>query len=330
VEGFSHPPNHSFSDAAGALLVVSAKPDLRTMIVRMVPQQLVFEADCLETAKSLLPLVPNGADCVLVHTATAAEAADIMRELRICVPPPIPPMIALLDGGGEEAQLRALEAGAADAILMPASQKIIAAKMRAFAVRQRRERELTLRLARALENATVDPLTGLFNRRQFERRLREESAYARRHRQPFALVMIDLDHFKAVNDTFGHEEGDRVLAHLAQILKGALREDDTAFRYGGEEFILLLRACNAKAARLVTERVRAELAKQPLTLGGGEPRVLTFSAGVAAAEESNEFMTAEIVARADAAMYRAKRGGRDRVEVEEALEAAAAASRTTP
>ena len=90
------------------------------------------------------------------------------------------------------------------------------------------QRELKNKLQFALENAAHDALTGLFNRRYFERRLREESAHARRHKRPFAIVMLDLDHFKLVNDTYGHEDGDRVLRHVAEVARRQLREDDVA------------------------------------------------------------------------------------------------------
>jgi len=317
-------PRDSFTEATGVLLVVSPRAEVRAMVMRLVPPQIpVFEADTVEAARALVPILPNGADCVIIDAKSPEVVAEIVRDLRVALPQPAPPMVALLEASfGEEGLVRALDGGAADAVLLPVGQPLLAAKVRVLSHRARRERELTWRLERALENATVDPLTGLFNRRQFERRLREEAAHARRHRRAFSLVMLDLDHFKAINDTYGHEDGDRVLSHVAGILKSTLREDDTAFRYGGEEFILLLRACNAKAARLVTERARVELHQRPVALGG-VLKALSFSAGVAAAEEHNEFMTAEIVARADAAMYRAKRGGRNRVEIEEALEAAA-------
>jgi two-component system cell cycle response regulator len=311
------------------LLVVSPRAELRAMVVRLVPPQIpVFEADGVEQARALLPVLPNGADCVILDAKSPESAVDVLKELRVALPPPAPPMLVLLDASTpEEGQARVIDAGAADAIAGPVGPGLLAAKIRGLSQRARRERELTWRLERALENATVDPLTGLFNRRQFERRLREESAHARRHRKAFALVVLDLDHFKSINDTYGHEVGDHVLSHVASILKATLREDDTAFRYGGEEFVLLLRSCNARAAKLVTDRVRAELAQRPLSLDGGAARPITFSAGVAAAEDGNEFVTAEIVARADAAMYRAKRGGRNRVEIEEGLDGVASVAR---
>ena len=129
--------------------------------------------------------------------------------------------------------------------------------------------------------------------------------------------MLDLDHFKLVNDTYGHEDGDRVLRHVAEVAQAQLREDDVPCRYGGEEFVLLLRGTTGMAARVVANRLRQNLAAKPIGLGPkGEPRHVTFSAGVASADERNAYNADSVMGRADAALYRAKRAGRNRVETE--------------
>jgi diguanylate cyclase (GGDEF)-like protein len=213
--------------------------------------------------------------------------------------------------------LKMIEQGAMDHLTKPLSGTLLCAKVRAICERSRTQRELKNKLQFALENAAHDGLTGLFNRRYFDRRLREETAHAKRHKRPFSLVLLDLDHFKLVNDTYGHEDGDRVLRHIAEVAQAQLREDDVACRYGGEEFILLLRGTTGMAARVVANRLRANLAARPISLGpADELRHITFSAGVAAADERNSYNTDDIVSRADAALYRAKRAGRNRVETE--------------
>src|SRR5204863_8294782 len=113
--------------------------------------------------------------------------------------------------------LKLLEAGVMDYLVKPLNATLLCAKLRLICDRSRGQRELKNKLRFALENAAHDPLTGLFNRRYFERRLREESAHAKRHKRPFAIVMLDLDHFKLVNDTYGHEDGDMVLRHVAEV-----------------------------------------------------------------------------------------------------------------
>ena len=179
------------------------------------------------------------------------------------------------------------------------------------------QRELKNKLRFALEYSAHDALTGLYNRRYFERRLREESAHAKRHKRPFSLIMVDLDHFKLVNDTYGHEDGDRVLCHVAELLGGSMRGDDMACAVGGEEFVILLRVTPGPAARVVANRLRAAVSSKAIALGPkDELRHITLSGGVAAADERNHYNVENIVDRADKALYRAKRGGRNRVEME--------------
>jgi len=212
--------------------------------------------------------------------------------------------------------VRGVELGAVDHLAKPFSGPVLVAKLRAVCERARAERALRTKLRFAEEHATIDALTGLYNRRHFDSCLRAETKHAQRHRRALSLVLFDIDHFKAINDTFGHAEGDRVLRHVADITRTVLRTEDMAFRYGGEEFVLLLRACSAESAAGVSERLRAELRMAPIALGdAGEPRLVTFSGGISAVEESNAFDDTSLVERADAALYRAKRAGRDRVEL---------------
>src|SRR5262249_39822293 len=127
-------------------------------------------------------------------------------------------------------------------------------------------------------------------------------------------MIADIDHFKLVNDTYGHEDGDRVLRHVAEVIRASLREDDVACRYGGEEFVMLLRTTTGPVARVVGNRLRVAVAGKSIGVGPkDELRHVTFSAGIAAADDRNAFNAEDIVGRADAALYRAKRAGRNRV-----------------
>jgi two-component system cell cycle response regulator len=229
----------------------------------------------------------------------------------------IPVMVILGRSPNEADMLKLLEAGVIDHIVRPLNPTLLCAKVKVVCERSRMQRELRHKLRFALEYSTHDALTGLYNRRYFERRLREETAHARRHKRPFALIVVDLDHFKLINDTYGHEDGDRVLCHVAELLSGSLREDDIACRYGGEEFVILLRATPGPAARVVANRLRASVSAKAITLGPkDELRHVTLSGGVAAADERNNYNVDSIIDRADKALYRAKRGGRNRVEME--------------
>ena len=159
------------------------------------------------------------------------------------------------------------------------------------------------------ENALTDELTKLPNRRALAQRFLQEMQRARRHHNAIAFLMIDLDHFKQVNDTYGHLNGDAVLAELAQILVTGARESDVCARYGGEEFALILHETTEQGARTLAERIRAKVAAA--TFPGGLK--LTISVGVAATDDAALFT--QLIDRADQALYAAKQGGRNQVRV---------------
>ena len=182
---------------------------------------------------------------------------------------------------------------------------------------------------RLFESALRDGLTRAFNRRYFVQRLAAEVRFAERHEQPLALLMLDLDHFKQLNDSWGHIVGDGVLRALVDVLHDTLRAEDVLARYGGEEFTVLARGINADNARALAERVRRVVEGMKLSKDGA-PLPVTVSIGIsvfpleAAGDEAggaapDEASTSEqigrqLIERADAALYRAKRAGRNRVE----------------
>lgn len=161
--------------------------------------------------------------------------------------------------------------------------------------------------------AVTDPLTGAYNREFLAQRLPGEVDAARERGVPLSLAMIDVDHFKAVNDSYGHGVGDGVLAEVARRLRSAIRGGDLLVRYGGEEFLVLLPRADAGRAWEVGERMRQRVAEKPFSLGEGLVLLLRISAGVAQWRPGEDIN--ETIARADAALYGAKAGGRNRVEV---------------
>ena len=167
--------------------------------------------------------------------------------------------------------------------------------------------------ARLREMATTDPLTGLANRRSFMDAAQRELNRAQRYGTVLSLLMLDLDHFKIVNDTHGHEVGDEVLCAMAEAMRGALRDVDTPGRLGGEEFAVLLPETGIDMATGAAERLREWMGAMEVEGRGGAEVRCTVSIGVAQAVEEEELK--DFLARADAAMYEAKRKGRNRVEV---------------
>jgi diguanylate cyclase (GGDEF)-like protein len=164
----------------------------------------------------------------------------------------------------------------------------------------------------------TDALTGVYNRRYMDRRLAEEVARARRQSYRLACMYIDIDHFKQVNDTYGHQAGDDVLREVASRIKAELRMSDALGRFGGEEFVVLLIDADLESAGMVAHRIRASVADRAFLLPEGQGLSVTVSIGVAALDDFErshpvEEVAQELVAQADGALYEAKQQGRNRV-----------------
>lgn len=172
---------------------------------------------------------------------------------------------------------------------------------------------LVSRSQRLLQLATSDPLTGLFNRSYVEDRFAVELSRARRYGKALTIAVVDADHFKLLNDTHGHLSGDLVLRKIGEIFRDSFRQSDTAGRYGGEEFIVILPETDLEAARQKIESLRELVATTPIALATRGARVqLTISAGLASFPEDGENVS-ELFAAADERMFQAKREGRNRV-----------------
>ncbi|MET0793211.1 MAG: GGDEF domain-containing protein [Polyangiaceae bacterium] len=167
-------------------------------------------------------------------------------------------------------------------------------------------------LRKLYESSTRDALTGAYNRRHFDDRLKAEIAFAVRHATDCALILLDIDHFKKVNDTHGHQAGDEVLRHLSGIAHRALRTEDVFARFGGEEFAVIVRGASTRGAGRLAERLREALAQQHCSFEGQEIRC-TLSAGCAALSCCAAPSPEEVIAVADRRLYVAKQAGRNRV-----------------
>ncbi len=184
-------------------------------------------------------------------------------------------------------------------------------------------RTLSSHIAAAINNARLyalavtDGLTGLYVRRYFDLRMSEEFSQAERYSRPFALIMIDIDHFKRLNDTYGHQCGDRVLVEMADLIRNNVRGSDIACRYGGEELAIILPETSARQGYSLATKLRRVVEENRFAVDkGGEGLAVTISIGVAGYSKPLE-SSSEMVAGADAALYRAKEAGRNTVRVAE-------------
>lgn len=164
--------------------------------------------------------------------------------------------------------------------------------------------------ADAMGQAITDRMTGLGSKAYLEQRLTEQLDHSRRHAQPLSLILVDLDHFKAVNDTHGHVVGDQVLAGVGYVIRGQLRLSDVAGRFGGEEFAVLLPDTEIQGAMILAQRLRQAIEAWSMELAGGR---LSVTASVGVACLGAEMAAVDLVDAADRALYQAKRGGRNQV-----------------
>jgi diguanylate cyclase (GGDEF)-like protein len=172
-----------------------------------------------------------------------------------------------------------------------------------------KEREVALEALR--DSSERDALTGLYNRRHVDRRLQSEFNSWTRHHDTFAVLLFDIDHFKRINDTYGHPTGDAVLRNIAATVSPQLRNSDILGRYGGEEFIVILPHCDEAGATVVGEKIRAAIEQAALEVSTGALRVTVSVGGCAATDGLTGVAT--LVAEADQALYDAKHGGRNQV-----------------
>jgi diguanylate cyclase (GGDEF)-like protein len=213
-----------------------------------------------------------------------------------------------------------MDAGADDYVTKPFEMHELRARLRAGIRVVTLEHELVLAREALREQATRDGLTGIWNRTSILEILQRELARAEREKTPLSLALVDLDFFKKINDQHGHLAGDAVLRQAARRMLSRIRVYDSAGRYGGEEFLIVLPGCGLAGAITRTEELRAAIAESDFELESG-PAKVSCSIGLSWLSDANPALAEALVRRADEALYLAKRKGRNRVESLEAFAA---------
>ena len=223
------------------------------------------------------------------------------------------PILVIVEPHDNARLMRGLEMGVNDYLLRPIDRNELIARVRTQIRRHRYMVKLRETVDQRMEMAVIDPLTGIYNRRYMESHLGTLIKAAGNRGKSLSVLVIDIDYFKAVNDTHGHDVGDRVLKEFARRLTDNIRRADLICRYGGEEFIVVMPDTDRALACRAGERLRRVVAAAPFEAGpSAGPLDITISVGVAQIE-GPEDTPAVILKRADQALYRAKRDGRNRV-----------------
>jgi two-component system cell cycle response regulator len=223
------------------------------------------------------------------------------------------PILVVVSDGDRRKLTQALEMGVNDYLTRPVDKNELVARVRTQLRKKRYADRLRRNVQLSLEMAITDQLTGLHNRRYMTSHLDNLMASAAKAGKPLAFVIMDIDYFKAVNDTYGHDIGDEVLREFAKRVGANIRGLDLACRYGGEEFVVVMPETDAALAYSVAERLRKSVETTPLEISRDPGKLsITVSIGIAASEGANDTADA-LLRRADQALYSAKRSGRNRV-----------------
>jgi len=297
--------------SGGRVLIV----DDNTLQAQVMAQELSREHRPLiePSAEAGLETARGPVDLVIVNiTSERFDGLRLIAQLRSKEPTRRLPILAVVDTQDRPRLLKALELGAHDLLIRPIDPEELAARVRTQVRRKRYGDFLREKLDHNLEMAVTDPLTGLHNRRYMNGQLDALVARANRGGDPVAVLVLDIDHFKAVNDSLGHDAGDEVLREFSVRLATNVRAVDLPCRFGGEEFVVVMPGTTLEDAHRIAERIRRDVGASAFRILGGEPLSITVSVGVAATMGADD-TPASLLKRADEGVYEAKKAGRNRV-----------------
>lgn len=256
-------------------------------------------------------MTSSDADLLIVSYPVALEGEQPLLK-RFGFDEESPAILVVDEAESTARRVASFDAGAEDYLTLQTPMAELTARISSALRRQRRQRQLRTSRDRAMLVAVTDPLTGLYNRAYFHEALGVEFRRAQRYKHPMSLVLLDLDHFKQVNDTLGHTAGDDALREVATRLRQTARSTDVVARHGGEEFAMILPETDLEQGLIAAERFRAAVDGVVIRGARGGSRVLTLSAGMGCYPAHTSSMT-DLVELTDAALYTAKRTGRNRV-----------------
>jgi two-component system, cell cycle response regulator len=313
--GIENPAREAIADSGrgGRVLLVDDRRRSHERLAAMLGDEQTIDVEP-EPGNALFRAAEGNYDVVIV--SLALENSDGLRlcsQLRSLERTRNVTLLAIAEPGDHSRLVRGLEIGVNDYLIRPIDRNEMLARVRTQVRRRRYTERLRDNVQMSIEMAITDALTGLHNRRYMESHLSTLVEQAGLRGKPLAVLVLDMDYFKSVNDTHGHDAGDDVLREFSQRLKKSIRGIDLACRYGGEEFVVVMPETDMAVATMVAERLRRRIACEPFPVCRGANAVeITISIGIAALSSASD-TAANILKRADQALYRAKRDGRNRV-----------------
>ncbi len=301
------------------VLLTDDEPVQRMLIGRML-SRAGYEVVMAEDGQQALALMKDSEFSLLLTDweMPNLDGIGLCRALRAMNLPYYTYTILLTSRDAVEHVVMGLQSGADDYLTKPIMEPELLARLNTGKRLVEMERSLRKAMEENHRLSIIDALTGVFNRRYLMDQLVKELERSVRYHHPLSLMLCDVDHFKRINDTYGHQAGDDTLVQFAQVLRSCLRETDWLARYGGEEFVIVLPETHLNAAAQVAERCRAALAKEPLKIAG-QSLPVTASFGVTGWQEGipSGADAFKLIAMADTSVYASKEGGRNRVTVKE-------------
>ena len=300
------------------VLLTDDEPVQRMLIGRML-SRAGYEVVMAEDGQQALQMMQQGEFCLLITDweMPNLDGIGLCRAARSINLPHYTYTILLTSRDASEHVVMGLQAGADDYLTKPIIEPELLARLNTGKRLVEMERSLRQALEENRRLSIIDALTGVYNRRYLMEQLVKEVERSARYHHPLSLMLCDVDHFKRINDTYGHQCGDETLVQFSQSLRNCLRETDWISRYGGEEFVIVLPETNLSAAAQVAERCRAALAKEPLKIGN-QLLPVTASFGVSGWQEGVPVgaEVSKLIALADTGVYASKQNGRNRVTVQ--------------
>lgn len=289
--------------AAVAERIRTALAGKHNVTVATEPQQAIEARNALE----------GGFELIIVNLdMEGIDALRVCSQLKSMEQTRQTPILIIVDPDDHQRLLRALDMGVNDYLIRPIDKQELLARVSTQIRRYRYTEQLRTDVRASIEMAVTDALTGLYNRRYLETHLTHLIEHAVNRGKPLSILTLDVDYFKSVNDTHGHDAGDRVLQEIAGRIRANIRNIDLACRTGGEEFVIVLPATDIQTAERVGERIRKSVAMKPFNAGPDCALSITASVGISALSGIDEAVE-DLLKRADQALYRAKREGRNRV-----------------